>query len=125
MGPVAIGFGVVLVVLGVGSYLGTDRVSATALIPAYVGAALVVLGLLALREPWRKHAMHAAAVVGLLGCLGGLGRFAVVALRGDPGGAGALASLALGLLSGAFLALCVRSFIQARLARKRVEAQAP
>src|SRR6202011_4915695 len=37
MGLVAVGFGVALIILGVGSYLGTDRVSITAMIPAFFG----------------------------------------------------------------------------------------
>jgi hypothetical protein len=46
-------------------------VSWTALIPAFFGLPLVILGVLALQEGWRKHAMHAAVVVGLIGFLGG------------------------------------------------------
>ena len=43
----------------------------TALIPAYAGAALVLLGLIALTgSAARKHAMHAAAAVGLIAMIG-------------------------------------------------------
>lgn len=126
MGSVAIGFGLVLALLGIGGYYGTEQQSWTALIPAGFGAALVVLGILALRESLRKHAMHAAAAFGLIGCLAGLGRFGSVAARGkDLPRAGPLASLAMGLLCGVFVALCVRSFVLVRRARKEGEAQPP
>src|SRR5947209_20632878 len=65
-----------LIVVGVVSYAngtpGDDgKVSPTALIPAFFGAVLAICGLLAFKDNLRKHAMHAAAVVGLLGALGG------------------------------------------------------
>src|SRR5437868_4482456 len=63
--------GALLIVLGVIGYFGTGMVSWTALIPAFFGLPLLVLGVLALQEGWRKHAMHAAVVVGLIGFLGG------------------------------------------------------
>ena len=51
--------------------MGTENQSVTALIPAFFGVPLVVLGALASSSPGaRKHAMHAAMVIGLLGFLG-------------------------------------------------------
>ena len=41
-----------------------------ALIPAFVGAPLVLAGLVGMVERFLKHAMHLAAMIGLLGCLG-------------------------------------------------------
>src|SRR5215467_9296051 len=67
MANVTIGFGLVLAALGVGGYVATGRTSLTALIPLAFGLVLVVCGALARREALRKHAMHAAAVLGLLG----------------------------------------------------------
>ena len=65
-------FGLILIVLGLASYFLTDRVSVTALIPAFFGAVFVILALVAGNESARKHAMHAAVALGLLGFLGTL-----------------------------------------------------
>ena len=65
-------FGLILIALGLASYFLTDRVSVTALIPAFFGAVFVILALVARHESARKHAMHAAVALGLLGFLGTL-----------------------------------------------------
>jgi len=66
--------------------------------------------------------MHVAALVGLLGALGGFGR-GIPKLLAGPGVDATIspavwASLSMGLISLVFLVLCVKSFIDARLARK-------
>src|SRR5947209_18839802 len=66
-----IAVGAFLIVLGLIGYLGTGMVSWTALIPAFFGLPLTILGVLALQEDWRKHAMHVAVIIGLVGFLGG------------------------------------------------------
>ena len=55
-------------VLGLAGFYGTGATHYTALIPAGFGALFLVLGLLALKASLRKHAMHVAAMLGLLGC---------------------------------------------------------
>lgn len=71
MGKITLAFAGLLVVLGVGAYLATGMRSWTALIPAIAGALLGVCGLIAVQSPGaRKHAMHAAVVLALLGFLG-------------------------------------------------------
>ena len=65
--------GLVLIGLGAGSYFGVeaDSRSVTALIPAFFGAPIALLGAVALAMAGaRKHAMHAAAVIALLGLIG-------------------------------------------------------
>src|ERR1044071_3531739 len=65
--------GGILVVLGIGAYVGTGMVSVTALIPAFVGVPLVLCGVVAARgEQARMHAIHAGLVLALLGALGSL-----------------------------------------------------
>jgi hypothetical protein len=109
-------FAVVLLLLGISSYLLTDRVSTTALIPAYFGAALGLLGRLARREHLRKHAMHGAAMVALVGLAGALfSLFRAPLGSRSPVAEGAQALMV--LLMGVFLVLCVRSFVAARRAR--------
>jgi hypothetical protein len=74
---VTIGLGVLLVVLGVGGYFASGRVSKTALIPAFFGGPILLLGLAALRADWHDYALY-----GALG-LAGLGFFG--SGRGLPG----------------------------------------
>jgi hypothetical protein len=120
MGPVTIGFGIALVVLGFAGYFGTGAAHPTALIPAAFGLALLFLGLLALKEAFRKHAMHLAAVVGLLGFVGGLVRLIQKGVDLNPA---SVCTLIMTLLCAGFVGLCVRSFVVAR--RRRVASTQP
>jgi hypothetical protein len=121
MANVTMGFGLALAALGVGGYFATGRASLTALIPLAFGLLLLVCGALARREQWRKHAMHAAALVGLLGFLGPLRvlpqMVAVVGGRAVAHRAAVVDQLLMMVVCGAFVALCVRSFVAARRAR--------
>ena len=66
--------GVALVVVGIVVTIASDSESVTSLIPAFIGAVFVVLGLLARAKPdLNHHVMHAAAGLALLGVLGSLG----------------------------------------------------
>ncbi len=110
-------FGLILIVLGVASYVLTGRTSVTALIPAFFGAVLVICALIARNEAVRKHAMHAAVAVGLLGALGSLARGVPAALAGDAARPAVMSQLAMGVLLLIYVALGVQSFIAARKAR--------
>ena len=110
-------YGLILIVLGIASYVGTGRTSVTALIPAFFGAVLLVCSIVArTSEAARKHAMHAAVAVGLIGGLAALARGIMGALAGKNGPA-VYAQLAMGLLLLIYVALGVQSFIAARRAR--------
>lgn len=74
---VTIGLGALLILLGLGGYFGSGRVSKTALIPAFFGVPILALGLAALRADWHDYALYAALVLAALGFLG--------AGRGLPG----------------------------------------
>ncbi len=58
--------GLVLIALGVGGYIASGQASVTALIPAFIGAVLALLGLLGRKESLRKHVMHVAMLIALL-----------------------------------------------------------
>jgi drug/metabolite transporter (DMT)-like permease len=123
--------GALLVLVGIVGYgtaepkPGQDSVSPTALIPAFFGVALVVCGALAFNDKLRKHVMHLAAVIGLVGAIGGFmplirqinntGEF-------DPTKKSAIAGELMILVCLVFVGMCVNSFIQARKARKAKEA---
>ena len=121
MPQTTVAFGVLLCLVGVGFYAGTGGASLTALIPAFLGLPLVVAGVLARREAWRRHAMHAAALLGTLGVLGSL-RGAVqlpALLAGSEVArpAAVAAQSVTALLCLVFVGLCVRSFVNARRER--------
>ena len=125
---------ILLIVVGAVGYAngtpGDDgKVSPTALIPAFCRRrARNLCGLLAFNDKFRKHAMHLAAMVGLVGALGGFmplirqysktGTF-------DPTKPSAIAGDLMILLCAVFVGMCVNSFIQARKARKAKEASGP
>jgi uncharacterized membrane protein len=125
VGPIAILFGVLLMLLGVGFYFGTDRVSATALIPAAFGLVLVVLGALARQDKLRKHVMHAAAALGLIGFILAVARLLMVFFsEAEPGKETVKENIEtelalMAVLCAAFVGLCIRSFIAARRSRAR------
>lgn len=132
MPAVSVIFGLSLIALGIWGYWGgalglwqplgfdpPEKLSGTALIPAYVGAALLVLGLLAFKENLFKHAMHGAAMIGLLGLLAAVGR---IFATGKVHGVGGTSLTAMALLCAGFVALCVNSFIQARRRRRAASA---
>src|SRR5262249_22615161 len=123
MGPITIVFGVLLILLGLGGFIGTGAEHVTALIPTFIGLPLVLLGVLALKETLRKHAMHAAAVLGLVGFLGGAiwgGKDVPAVIEGTaPKPAAAVESLIMALICAVFVGLCVRSFVVARLMRSK------
>ena len=62
MARTTIVFSVLLILLGLGFFLGTGAAHATALIPSGFGVLLLFLGLLATRDAWRMHAMHLVAL---------------------------------------------------------------
>lgn len=132
MPVVSVVFGLLLIALGIWGRWGGDlglwqplgfappkELSGTALIPAYVGAALLVLGLVAFKESLLKHAMHGAAMFGLLGFLAAAGRLLAT---GNVHGVGGASLLAMTLLCAVFVALCINSFIQARRRRRAASA---
>ena len=126
MAPIAILFGILLSLLGPILFFLSDpaKQSPTAFIPSGFGIALVICGIVALKERLRMHAMHGAALIGLIGF--GVPAYMVIAVlaRGQEletvkhGGQAAMAGLCL-----IFLALCVKSFIASRIARKKKEAE--
>jgi hypothetical protein len=126
---VAILFGAILVGLGLDGYLDIfgliqpkELHSPTALIPAYFGAVLIVCGILAFKERLLKHAMHLAAMAGLIGFLagGGMGLAGLPKLLAgqSPRPAAVKLQLWMGGVCLVFVVLCVNSFIQARKRRR-------
>lgn len=122
MSGITIVSGILLVLIGAGGYFASESRSVTALIPAFVGLPLLLLGLLAMKDSLRKHAMHFAAMLGVLGFLAAGGRLGMVLAKGGGStlGIGSLAAMAVVCL--VFTGLCVKSFIDVRKARERAAA---
>jgi hypothetical protein len=118
----AILFGVLLCGLGLVGYFSPDTLgksdarSPTALIPAGVGVVLLICGMIVSAAPkTRKHVMHAAAAVALLGAIGG---FMPIRSHGlDFEKAAVVSAVIMIALCALFVILCIRSFVLARIAR--------
>lgn len=106
--------GLILVVLGIVSYVGTGRTSVTALIPAFFGAAFLLLAYVARNEAARKHVMHAAMVVALVGIAGTGSRLLGATDFTRPA---TLAQIATVLVLAWYLGQGIKSFRDARRAR--------
>jgi len=104
-------FAVLLIALGAVAFgISSTR---TALLPAFEGIALGLFAALALMfERARKHLMHVAALVALLGALAPATTLAIRAAQMSPLALGV--NLGMLLLSATLLVLMVRSFIATR-----------
>lgn len=109
--------GLLLMVLGIASYWLTGRTSVTALIPAFFGVVFVALAYAARNEALRRHMMHAAVALGLVGVLATLGRAIPAVINGEVGRPAVLSQLVMALILVVYVAMGVRSFIEARRAR--------
>ncbi len=124
MSRIAILTGLLLIALGAGGYFATGQREWTALIPAAMGLLLALLGLLALKESLRKNAMHVAVVLGLLGFVATAHALYTLGAKilEEPG---LLAQSTMAVICGAFVALSVKSFLDARRARSDPRAARP
>ena len=110
--------GFVLIILGLASYVLTGMTSMTALIPAFFGVVFLLLAMAARGESLRRHMMHAAAAVALLGLLGTLARLVPALAAGELMRPAVLSQLAMSLVLAVYVVLGVQSFIHARRARR-------
>ena len=121
MAKLTIGFGVLLVAVSLGFWLATGRAETAMLHPGGVGLVLLLSGVLANTENTKQRMlwMHIAVTFGLIGFLITGVRAGLSLLRGtvaeNPIGFDERVVVALVCL--VFVALCVRSFINARRTR--------
>ena len=121
MASVSIICGVLLILIGLGGYVYgvmDGRASVTALIPALLGLILALLGFVAqAKENLRKHIMHGAVLVGLLGFLATASSVLKLPALFDGTAerpAAIVAQFLTALVCLVFVILCVKSFIDAR-----------
>lgn len=117
MPTTSIAFGVLLILVGAIGYiygLMNDKASVTALIPAFFGLVIAVLGVAARSsEGLRKHLMHAAVLVALLGFILTAGRL-IMKFSELTASAAVVSQAAMALICLAFVILAIRSFAAAR-----------
>ena len=113
---------ILLIITGLVGYfaweaIGASKQSITALIPAFVGALMLIGGLIALKN--NMLGMHIAVTFSLLGTLAGLGRLIPGLVKGTVNFADAAPKLILMMtvICLFFTVMAVRSFIAARRAR--------
>jgi hypothetical protein len=120
MPSISIICGVLLTLIGVVGYgygMSNGTASPTALIPAGFGIVLTAFGIVARsKENLRKHLMHGAIFVALLG-------FIATAVRAAPklaevtSSPAVMAQVAMAVVCLVFIVLAVKSFIDARKSR--------
>jgi hypothetical protein len=110
-------FGTLLILLGVAGYIHgmtTGHASFTALIPAAVGLVMAILGAAARsNEGLRKHLMHVAVVVALLGFLASAGRL-VMKISEFTLSVASASQIAMAAICLVFVIMAVSSFTSAR-----------
>ncbi len=107
-------FGLLLVAIGVGGYYVTGAEHHTALIPAVLGVAMFVCGVVAAQGTMRMLAMHVAALIGVIGFFGPL-----ITIFNDVENTSAMLSKGFtSALCLMFVLMCINSFLEARRARK-------
>ena len=110
--------GVILSVWGVIAYSiqSADPPSITAMIPAFFGLPMLVLGFLSVKNPAnRHHYMHASMVFGLLMALGGV---RIATTFDGMSWLGIVSHLLLLLVGISFMVVGIMSFRSARLERE-------
>ncbi|MBN1586037.1 MAG: hypothetical protein JW937_01255 [Candidatus Omnitrophica bacterium] len=117
-------YGVVLIVLGLGAYFLSGQASFTALIPAFFGLPIAIMGILAGSKPnLRKHLIHASLVLAVLGLAGSArGVFQLPALLSQAEVDRPMAVVTQSIMAGVslvYVILGVRSFVQARKSQAR------
>jgi drug/metabolite transporter (DMT)-like permease len=117
MPNLAIACGVLLILIGLVGYIYgmmNDRGSITALIPAFIGIVLALLGVVSgMKENLRKHLMHGAVLIALLGFVSTAGRLG--SRLGELTATPAVISQALtALVCLIFMILAIRTFAASR-----------
>ena len=113
---IAIYEGAILVLWGVAAYIISGQSSITAMIPSFMCAPLMILGILSEKIPdMRHHLMHASMVLALLMVLGGARIFADFS---DMSNLAISSHIILILVGVTFMVCGIMSFRAARLARE-------
>lgn len=117
MPTTAIACGVLLELIGIIGYVNgamSGKASVTALIPAFLGSVFIILGVLArAKEGLRKHLMHVAVILALLGFIFPAGRL-ISKMSELTLSAAVVSQIAMAVVCLIFTILAIRSFAAAR-----------
>jgi len=114
MPKITIIFSLLLIALGGGAFI--LAATPTALIPAYAGGALLVIGSCAIMfDGARKHLMHFAAIVAVFGAIAPGAALAIRASQMSP--LALTVNLGMFVLCSTLLALQIRAFMHTRSQR--------
>lgn len=112
MGKLTLGFGVVLILIGVITYFATGGASVTALIPAFIGVPMLVAGFLITRVSTRSLGLYLAIALALLMALGTLR--GVAGLFGGEVSTATVVNVVLLLMSVGYLVVAARDIFATR-----------
>ena len=105
--------GGILTAWGLFAYVYSGMGSITAMIPAFMGAPILLMGFLAEKNPEkRKLFMHISVTFGLLAALGGARIFTM--FGGDASNLALASHAILLVVGGVYTGICVKSFIHVR-----------
>lgn len=120
MAKMSIITGAILILLGLVGYVLSGGASPTALIPAFFGIPMVILGVLGrnpARVKWTMHLAMGLMLLGLFGSAGGILKF-IRALGGGDASLAAQMQALMAVVCAVFLALGIKSFRDARRRRE-------
>lgn len=122
MSRLSLYLGLILIASGIISYISTGMESITALIPSLFGLVFLLLGLMGqINETWRKHTMHVALLIALLGLGGSVqGLITLIEFITSIDRFAAVITQSIMALSCIYFILAgIRSFLQTRFGRKK------
>jgi FtsH-binding integral membrane protein len=111
--------GILLLIVGLIGFYTSETRAITALIPALMGILMLLCAAIGLNGELRKHAMHGAVLIALLGIVGPGMRLPKLFAEGPM--LATVASVLTVLICVGFFILGIRSFINARRERKALE----
>jgi hypothetical protein len=107
MSRVTIGFGILLILLGIGAYLISGGESVTSLIPAIAGLPIIGVGYLQSVSGWEQKGLYIAIALAAILALGTVR--GVTSLLGGTVTTGSVVSTLLLVLSFGYMIVAVRS----------------
>ena len=108
--------GSIMILWGILTYIFTGMTSVTSLIPSFVGAPILIAGILVRKNPDKRSLfMHISSTFGLIAALGGL--MAFKGILDNDWSMSTMSQLFLLIIGGAYTTICVKSFIHTRKMR--------
>lgn len=119
MPKLTVAFAVFLILLGALAYVLSGMESFTALIPSIFGVLFLIPGLVSFKDSMRKHMMHVTSLLALVTIIALLPMVSKGYNADRPLAFPSQLVMLMGTI--AYLGLCVKSFIDARKARRITE----